>query len=120
LAAEKTREPNSDSGTSADRARDSTTTKPMVAVAQPNARAKVSAVGMVEAAVSAYVSPARTVTASTVPAASTLNYIPGADVANLVVVGIGDDRKVQIYTDQFPGGRTHVVADIVGYLADGS
>lgn len=55
-----------------------------------------------------------------VPLASTLNYVPGADVANMVVVGIGDDRKVALYTDQLSGGRTHVVADLVGYLVPGT
>lgn len=52
------------------------------------------------------------------PVSSTLNYVPGADVANMAVAGIGQDRKVVLYTDQLPGGRTHLVADLVGYLTN--
>lgn len=49
---------------------------------------------------------------------STLNYIPGADIANMAVAGIGDDGSIVLYTDQPAGGRTHVVADVVGYLTN--
>jgi hypothetical protein len=51
------------------------------------------------------------------PGASTLNYQPGEDVANMVVAGIGDDRKVTLFTDQPAKGTTHVVVDVVGYIA---
>lgn len=48
------------------------------------------------------------------PLASTLNFLPGDNVANLVMVGLGPGGMLSLY--QF-GGNTHVVADVVGYVA---
>lgn len=50
------------------------------------------------------------------PNASTLNYIPLVDAANMVVTGVGDDQSIALYTDQPIGGQVHVVVDVVGYL----
>jgi hypothetical protein len=50
------------------------------------------------------------------PGASTLNYQAGEDVANMVVAGLGDDRKITLYTDQPAPGSTNVVVDVVGYI----
>ncbi|WP_298459331.1 hypothetical protein [uncultured Cellulomonas sp.] len=51
------------------------------------------------------------------PSTSSLNYIVGHDVANMVIAGIGDDGKIDVYSDQAPGASTHVVVDVVGYMA---
>src|SRR5262249_19907216 len=48
------------------------------------------------------------------PLASTLNFEPGDNVANLVMVGLGPGGGLSLY--QF-GGTTHVVADVVGYVS---
>ncbi|WP_315095701.1 carboxypeptidase regulatory-like domain-containing protein [uncultured Cellulomonas sp.] len=53
------------------------------------------------------------------PTASTLNYVPGRDVPNLVVVAIPDDGLVNLYSDMAPGGLVHVAADVVGYVHPG-
>jgi hypothetical protein len=44
--------------------------------------------------------------------ASNLNVVPGETVPNLVIVGIGANRKVNLYND---AGSTHFVADVVGW-----
>lgn len=54
---------------------------------------------------------------STPPDISTVNYIPGRDVANTVVVPLGADGRVAFWSDQF-SGSAHVVADVVGYVQD--
>ncbi len=48
------------------------------------------------------------------PVASTLNFLPGDNVANLTMVALGAGGKLSIY--QF-GGSTHVVADVVGFVS---
>jgi len=48
------------------------------------------------------------------PLASTLNFAPGDNVANLVMVGLGPGGTLSLY--QF-GGSTHVVADVVGFVS---
>jgi hypothetical protein len=48
------------------------------------------------------------------PLASTLNFGPGDNVANLVMVGLGPGGTLSLY--QF-GGSTHVVADVIGYIS---
>jgi hypothetical protein len=53
------------------------------------------------------------------PAASTLNYIPGADTPNLVVVGLTENGQVDFYSDQGPGGSLQLLADVVGYVTGG-
>ena len=47
------------------------------------------------------------------PLASTLDFQPGDNVANLVMVGLGPGGVLSLY--QF-GGSTQVVADVVGYV----
>jgi hypothetical protein len=48
------------------------------------------------------------------PLASALNFLPGDNVANLVMVQLGPGGTLSLY--QF-GGTTHVVADVVGYVS---
>ena len=48
------------------------------------------------------------------PLASALNFLPGDNVANLVMVSLGPGGVLGLY--QF-GGSTHVVADVVGYVS---
>jgi hypothetical protein len=47
------------------------------------------------------------------PLASALNFLPGDNVANLVMVRLGPGGALSLY--QF-GGATQVVADVVGYV----
>ena len=44
--------------------------------------------------------------------ASNLNVVPGQTAPNLVIVGIGANRKVSLYND---AGSTHFVVDVVGW-----
>jgi hypothetical protein len=46
------------------------------------------------------------------PLASDLNWVAGQTIPNLVVVGLGSDGKVEIYS---PFGYTDVIFDVVGY-----
>ena len=48
---------------------------------------------------------------------SNLNFTAGKTVANLVVVKVGVDGKVNLYNHS---GFTHVLADVVGWFSDGS
>lgn len=48
------------------------------------------------------------------PLASSLNFVPGQTVPNLVIVPIGSDGTVRFFA---PSGSTHVVADLAGYYA---
>lgn len=50
------------------------------------------------------------------PNASSLNYIPGRDIPNQVVVALPANGKINFYSDQ-PSGGVHVAADLVGYLS---
>jgi hypothetical protein len=50
---------------------------------------------------------------SPLPDSSNLNFGPGTSVANLVVVRIGTDRRINYFNAY---GSTHVIADIVGYF----
>lgn len=50
------------------------------------------------------------------PDTSTLNYIEGRDVPNLVVVPLDESREAFLYSDS-DLGTPYVVADVVGYLA---
>lgn len=51
------------------------------------------------------------------PLASQLNFVNQQTVPNLVVVATGDSGKVDIFN---AGGQTHVIADVVGWLDNGS
>ena len=55
---------------------------------------------------------------STVPEISTINYIPGRDIPNLVVVALPDTgpATVTLYSDIGPGGTVHVAADVAGFV----
>jgi hypothetical protein len=46
------------------------------------------------------------------PLASNLNFGPGVNIPNLVVVKIGVDGNVRVYNDQ---GSVHVIFDVVGW-----
>jgi len=52
------------------------------------------------------------------PNASSINYIPGRDIPNLVVVGLPAERFIDIYSDQPEGGTVDLAIDYVGYLTD--
>ena len=52
-----------------------------------------------------------------VPLASSLNYARGTTVANLVLVPVGADGTVRLLAN---AGSPHVVADVVGYVAESS
>ena len=51
------------------------------------------------------------------PTASNLNMVPGETRPNLVVVKVGEDGKVDLYTS---AGSTHLVADVAGWFPKGS
>ena len=53
-----------------------------------------------------------------VPDISTVNYIPGRDIPNLVVVDLPDTgpATVTLYSDMGPGGTVHVAADVAGFV----
>jgi len=48
------------------------------------------------------------------PNASSLNYIPGRDIPNLVVVGMGSGGWVDFWSDT--SGTVNLAADVVGYV----
>jgi len=48
----------------------------------------------------------------TTPTSSTVNYTPGVDASNTVVVPVGGDGTVSIYTS----AASHIVVDITGYI----
>jgi len=53
---------------------------------------------------------------STLPNASNLNYVAGDTVANLVVVKLGTNNQVSLFSH----ARTDMIADVVGYFVSGS
>ena len=53
---------------------------------------------------------------SPVPGASSINYIEGRAIPNLVVVDVPMSGTIAFYSDQ-PGGTVHLVVDVVGYVA---
>ena len=50
------------------------------------------------------------------PGASSINYIVGRHIPNLVTVAIPSDGRIDLYSDQFPGGTVDVAVDVVGYI----
>ena len=48
------------------------------------------------------------------PVASNLNYVAGQTVANLVVVAVGEDGVVDLFSS---GGPVDVVADVAGWYS---
>ncbi len=50
------------------------------------------------------------------PNASSVNYITGRDVANLVVVDLPVDGLISLYSDQAGAGTVDVAIDVVGYV----
>jgi len=48
------------------------------------------------------------------PLASNLNFLPGQNVPNLVIVPVGADGKVALYNGS--PGSVHLVADVAGYF----
>gem|GEM_PF-166039 len=50
------------------------------------------------------------------PVASSLNYVPGQTVANLVTVQVGSDGSITLFNSF---GNTDLVADVVGYFRPG-
>ena len=54
---------------------------------------------------------------TTRPGTSNFNFTPGQTVASLVTVPVGSDGKVLLYNGS--GGRSHIVADLLGYYRPG-
>lgn len=52
-----------------------------------------------------------------VPYASSLNYVVGRDIPNLVVAALNQDGAITFYDDQAAGGTVDLVVDVVGYVA---
>jgi hypothetical protein len=50
------------------------------------------------------------------PNASWINYIPGRDVPNQVVVPLVPGGVIHLYSDAAPGGSVHVAADLIGVV----
>nr|WP_297424303.1 5'-nucleotidase C-terminal domain-containing protein [uncultured Actinotalea sp.] len=50
------------------------------------------------------------------PFASSLNYIVGRDIANLVVVQLPANGQVAFYTDMAPWGTVDVAVDVLGFI----
>ena len=53
------------------------------------------------------------------PGTSSINYVPGRDIPNMVVVALPANGTIDLYSDQI-SGTTHVVVDIVGYIGAAS
>lgn len=53
---------------------------------------------------------------TTRPTASNINYTSGSTVAGLAIIPVNDDGTFSLYTH----GETHLVADLAGYIPDGS
>jgi hypothetical protein len=51
--------------------------------------------------------------ATTPPETSSVNYIPGRDIPNMVVVQLPADRKVDFYS---VSSTTDMVVDVIGYI----
>ncbi len=51
------------------------------------------------------------------PTASNLNFVPGQDVPNMVIVKVGADGNVKVYNY---GGQVHVIIDVVGWFGTGT
>ncbi|MFK7919384.1 MAG: TolB family protein [Ilumatobacter sp.] len=51
------------------------------------------------------------------PSTSNLNLVPGTTASNLVITQIGADGKVVL---ENPNGASHLIADVAGYLLEGS
>jgi hypothetical protein len=52
-------------------------------------------------------------TGASMPLASTLNFVPGQTVPNLVMVKLGDGGQVSLLNS---AGTSHLLADVVGYV----
>jgi hypothetical protein len=53
---------------------------------------------------------------TTRPLASDLNFVAGQTIANLVIVKLGSNGKVDIYN---AAGNTDVIVDVVGWYQGG-
>jgi hypothetical protein len=53
---------------------------------------------------------------TTPPIMSNLNFIPGRDIPNMVIVQLPADRKIDFYTVLGGNGRTDLVVNIIGYI----
>jgi hypothetical protein len=51
-----------------------------------------------------------------IPVASSLNYIVGRAIGNLVVVAVPTNGLVDFYDDQLGGGKVDLTVDVVGYV----
>lgn len=53
------------------------------------------------------------------PGASSINYIPGRDIPNQVVVALPSDGRINLYNDAVGSGTVHLAIDVVGYIGAG-
>jgi hypothetical protein len=54
------------------------------------------------------------------PGTSNVNFRPGADQANEVIVGVGPNRTVTLFVGGGANPVSHVIVDVAGYLTSGS
>ncbi|MET3804406.1 hypothetical protein ABIB25_001401 [Nakamurella sp. UYEF19] len=78
---------------------------------------KVAAVALTVTAVTPEAAGYLTVYGDARPTASTLNFVSGQTVANVVFVPVGTDGKVHLYNGS--AGRTQFVVDLFGYIVAG-
>jgi hypothetical protein len=67
--------------------------------------------------VTVYPNQAADGTPVTRPLVSNLNFSTNQTIANMVIVPVGEDGKVEFYNG---GGATHLIADIAGYFSAGT
>ncbi len=51
------------------------------------------------------------------PGASSINYIPGRDIPNQVVVALPANGQINFYNDALGTGTVHLAVDVAGYIA---
>ncbi len=53
------------------------------------------------------------------PQSSLINFRPGADVPNMVIIGVGNDGSITFVpqTPGVPGGSVHVLVDVFGWVS---
>jgi hypothetical protein len=54
------------------------------------------------------------------PTMSNLNFIPGRDIPNMVIVQLPPNRTIDFYTVFAGPGRTDLVVNIIGYIHGGA
>ena len=52
------------------------------------------------------------------PVMSNINFIPGRDIPNMVIVQIPPGRTIDFYTAYAGTGRTDLKVDLIGYIGE--